>query len=69
MFRYRDSKTGWFVKESTYNRSVSHGGTRYIKEEIKPKEEPEEPEEEPEEGYDEEPEWEDWAITFSYGGE
>lgn len=27
--RYRDSDTGRFVSESTYSRSVSHGGTRY----------------------------------------
>lgn len=27
--RYRDTDTGRFVAESTYNRSVSHGGTRY----------------------------------------
>lgn len=26
---YRDSKTGRFVSQATYNRSVAHGGSRY----------------------------------------
>lgn len=29
---YRDSETGHFVSESTYNRSTAHGGDRYERE-------------------------------------
>lgn len=31
---YRDTRTGKFVKRTTYNRSVAHGGTRYVAEEV-----------------------------------
>lgn len=62
--RYRDTETGKFVKQSTFNRSRAHGGHRYIETEIKQK-----PKKEPIEdyGYYDEPEYEEWAITFSYG--
>jgi hypothetical protein len=31
-YRYRDSDTGRFASKATYNRSVSHGGTRFERE-------------------------------------
>lgn len=57
----RDSVTGRFVSQSTFNRSVSHGGTRYVKEEIKPKEKEQE-----DIIADEFDDWEEWAITLKY---
>lgn len=34
MARYRDTETGRFVKEEVWERSVSAGGTRYVRETV-----------------------------------
>ncbi|PWT73850.1 MAG: hypothetical protein C5B59_12360 [Bacteroidetes bacterium] len=47
MSKYRDSETGRFVSEETFNRSTSHGGTRYY--EVPEAAPPKPPEDVPEE--------------------
>lgn len=60
----RDSVTGRFASRATFNRSVSHGGTRY-KEQVITKGDTGGIGEPP---FDEE-EWIEWAVTWQYPGD
>ena len=62
---YRDSENGKFAKKSTWQRSKSQGGTRYKRQHVKAPSPPAKPE--PPIIADDFDEWEEWAITFSYG--
>lgn len=57
---YRDTRNGQFAKKSSWQRSKAHGGTRFKRERIKAA-----PPSPLAERFEDE--WEEWAITFSYG--